>query len=165
MTKGTTKRRYTKQIPLDRFLSKIQWNVFTGCLNWIGAKNDSGYGLFYHERLIRAHRWAYEQVYGPIPKELELDHLCRNRACVNWQHLESVTRSVNMLRSPLNKQHSRIMGLSKRKHNLPEGVYLMRNKYQAVKRHNGQKFHLGTFDSPEAAHNAYVIFIENCNGR
>lgn len=48
--------------------------------------------------MIYAHRLSYELFVGPIPDGYELDHLCRNRGCVNPAHLEAVTHRVNVLR-------------------------------------------------------------------
>lgn len=70
-----------------------------GCFEWGGSRTTEGYGriqISRHER--RAHRVAYELLVGPIPAGLQLDHLCRNRACVNPDHLEPVSSRVNTLR-------------------------------------------------------------------
>lgn len=75
-----------------------------GCWHWLSTLTESGYGLFGESRetggsvLVRAHRYSYEMYVGPIPEGLELDHLCRMRACVNPEHLEVVTQRVNTLR-------------------------------------------------------------------
>ena len=65
------------------------------CWIWLGAKTKGGYG---HTVATTAHRRAYEELVGPIPEGLDLDHLCRVRACVNPAHLEPVTRKVNVNR-------------------------------------------------------------------
>lgn len=49
-------------------------------------------------RQVEAHRPIYKELIGPIPDDLELDHLCRQRACVNPWHMEPVTHRVNALR-------------------------------------------------------------------
>ncbi|MFJ2909383.1 HNH endonuclease signature motif containing protein [Streptomyces sp. NPDC087228] len=70
------------------------------CWTWTAATNNRGYGGFKINGVaIGAHRWSYEQLLGPIPAGLELDHLCRTRACVNPSHTEPVTHRVNTLRS------------------------------------------------------------------
>ena len=69
------------------------------CWIWTGAKNH-GYGqaCIGHGRSVAAHVWVYRKLVGEVPVGLELDHLCRNRACVNPAHLEPVTHRVNCLR-------------------------------------------------------------------
>lgn len=49
----------------------------------------------------QAHRWIYTQRVGPIPEGMQLDHLCRVRACANPAHLEPVTSRQNTMRSPI----------------------------------------------------------------
>lgn len=70
----------------------------TGCWLYTNVFNN-GYGqIQINGRDTLAHRTAYEYFKGPIPEGLELDHLCRTKACVNPDHLEPVTRSENVRR-------------------------------------------------------------------
>lgn len=80
-----------------RFLRKVRPGG--GCLEWVGAKDPTGYGRFKDSgKAHMAHRWSYERWCGPIPDGLVIDHLCRNRACVYVGHLEVVTYGENTKR-------------------------------------------------------------------
>ena len=73
------------------------------CWIWAGRKSTGGYGRLsiYHpggHLEKQAHRHVYELLVGEIPSGLQLDHLCRNRACCNPKHLEPVTPLVNVRR-------------------------------------------------------------------
>lgn len=69
------------------------------CWLWAGEVNSRGYGYLHggHDIYV-AHRAVYEDMVGPIPSGLFLDHLCGNRICVNPAHLEPVTNKVNLMR-------------------------------------------------------------------
>jgi hypothetical protein len=101
----------------DRFWALVDRSAGPGgCWLWLGAKSK-GYGRFRVQRagawkLVRAHRWSYELVHGPIPNEIFPDHLCHtndptcpggetcpHRACVNPAHLEPVDDEENRRRA------------------------------------------------------------------
>lgn len=74
-----------------------------GCWLWLGKRNRQGYGHFVPNAAksrgtVNAHRFAYECLVGPVPKGMQLDHLCRVEACVRPEHLEPVTPSENVRR-------------------------------------------------------------------
>lgn len=69
-----------------------------GCIEWQKAKDKDGYGLFTigsatdnSKKMVRAHRWIYEEVVGPISVGLVIDHICQNKSCANTNHMQVVT--------------------------------------------------------------------------
>lgn len=75
----------------------------TPCWLWQRGLSE-GYGsVRVGNRTTYAHRVYYERHVGPIPEGLDLDHKCRNRHCVNPEHLEPVTRAENIRRGALTK--------------------------------------------------------------
>lgn len=67
------------------------------CWNWLGSKYQNGYGKL-GKAGIMTHRIAYELTRGGVPSDMCLDHLCKNRLCVNPDHLEIVTLVENVMR-------------------------------------------------------------------
>lgn len=95
---------YDERLP-DVFWDKVSPEPMSGCWLWMGnltAKEGLGYGrIRYLGRMTLAHRLVFSVAKGEVPNGLELDHLCRVRGCVNPDHLEAVTKSVNQKRSPI----------------------------------------------------------------
>ena len=75
------------------------------CWIWIGCVKKNGYGMVnvYDHPPDNAHRISYKLFKGDIPKGMQIDHLCRFKACVNPDHLEMVTQKENLLRSNTSK--------------------------------------------------------------
>ena len=110
--------------PLTRFLNRVELNValpgttpgLEGCWFWTGPPNSSGYGvLSVGDRKREVHKWAYEELVGPVPDGLVVDHLCHDpstcangvaclhRRCTNPDHMELVTSSENTRRGRNNR--------------------------------------------------------------
>lgn len=71
----------------------------SGCWEWVGWRSPEGYGKMKAQGKMKfAHRLMYEVERGEIPDGMVIDHLCRNRGCVNPNHLEAVTRGTNAIR-------------------------------------------------------------------
>ena len=90
--------------PVTRFWAKVVRGAPGECWLWNGTLDEDGYGIFFPSgrKRVRAHRFAYELLVGPIPEGLVIDHVrergCAHRNCVNPTHLEPVTDVENVLR-------------------------------------------------------------------
>lgn len=107
--------------PLDRF--NRHWVRDGECWRWTGAKDTGGYGnINVGGKFYKAHRLGYQMLVGPIPKGFELDHLCRNRWCVNPDHMEVITHAENVARSNNPAHVSHRTGICKRGHSLADAI-------------------------------------------
>lgn len=99
----------------------------TDCIVWTGAQNSKGYGCLVIDGVGQlAHRVAWEDVNGPIPDGMTIDHLCRVRCCVNADHMEVVTVAENNRR----KRRARGVGdVCKHGHRLdsPDAIYVRKS--------------------------------------
>jgi len=86
-----------------RFFAKVEMER-SGCWSWRGSQINNYGQLRIDKAPYVAHRVTWLSLVGPIPDGLQVDHLCRNRACCNPEHLEPVTRSVNLRRIPKGTQ-------------------------------------------------------------
>lgn len=110
---------WTMPVRVDKWFTK-HIRPAGECWEWTGSKTGNGYGqVGIAGKLTMAHRAVYEYFIADIPDGLDLDHLCRHRACVNPWHMEPVTRSVNLKRGNI--------GTYKRPDECPQG-----HQYDAV---------------------------------
>lgn len=86
--------------------SRVDMSNPDGCWPWTGSTKKAGYGqLQWQYKQLIAHRVAYEQLVGPIPAGLTIDHLCENEPCCNPYHMEPVTQGENTRRMLAKKTH------------------------------------------------------------
>lgn len=92
------------------------------CHRWHGFIDKAGYGrirLGGRDKPVGyAHRVSYEMAKGPIPEGLHIDHLCRNRWCVNPDHLEVVTSRENMVRGVNSRMRAHLAGTCEKGHDM-----------------------------------------------
>ena len=118
---------------VERLLGNLEENG-EGCLIWGNQTAGDGYRqISYEGSRVYAHRLAYEMFIGPIPDGMELDHLCRNRGCVNPAHLEPVSHRENTLRgSTFAAEHPKADMLPSRPKNRRNREWRARHKENAA---------------------------------
>lgn len=127
--------RWDGKTALDRLFDGVSPEPNSGCWLWTGALSAGSYGsMFFEGRMQKAHRVAWQLLRGPVPEGLDLDHLCRVRICCNPGHLEPVTRSENLRRSPLKKLQNVNQTHCKRGHEFTaDNTMIRRNGWRACR--------------------------------
>lgn len=132
----------------ERFWANVEKS--DGCWEWRGGRDTGGYGVIrFGGRAQKAHRAALMLAGIEIPAGLDVDHICRNRACVNTDHLRIATRKQNI---------ENLTGAHKDNPTGARGVSWNkeRQKYMARVGHHNVRLYLGLFDSIEEANAAVV---------
>lgn len=151
----------TNQTLEQRFWSKVDKSG--DCWLWLGPLTD-GYGMFYKgSRMHGAHRISYEMAHGRIPADMQIDHICRTRACVNPGHLRLATIKQNRenLDGPPSTNKSGVLGVYRHKVN---------KRWIANVKHNQKNIYVGSFLSLEDAATAVAakrleLFTHNVDDR
>lgn len=135
--------------PEQQFADGYVVNPETGCWEWTKDRWASGYGVIRHSyKRIVAHRLAYEMHKGSIPADSEVDHICRNRACVNPVHLRLATRQQNAENLGRNSNNSSgYRGVSWHKAS---------STWRVTVGHSGRQYSGGYFHDVEEANRAAV---------
>lgn len=115
-----------------------------GCWIWRGTTDAHGYGEIGlggdRAPTRKVHRVAYEQLVGPIPEGLTIDHLCRTPSCVNPEHLEPVPLTVNIQRGWAARPH-RLAGICRNGHAMtPENTTDGKNRCRECARERNRAY-------------------------
>lgn len=138
-----------------RFWGKVKIN--NGCWVWTGKKNADGYGRFQinKERML-VHRVSFGLFHGSVPNNMDVDHICNNRECVNPLHLRVCSKSDNAKNRLINKNNK--TGY--------KGVHWHKavGKFASVINANKKVHVLGYFIDKEEAHAAYCKASKELHG-
>lgn len=138
----------------ERFWRKVDKSET--CWNWQGSVDGGGYGIFWPDnaKIAKSHRFSYQEIVGPIPKGLHVDHLCKNRKCVRPEHLQTVTQQENNENTLTRSDNtSGFKGVSYHK---------ATGKWMAYGQYKGKNNYLGVYKTPEeAAQTAKKFRLEN----
>lgn len=131
-----------RQSDINRFESRIRKTK--DCWEWTGGRAGNHYGAIgIGGKTLSAHRVSYFLAYGDIPEGRDVDHKCRNRGCVNPDHLRAVTRKQNLENYNAGKRStSGVRGVT---------WWPDREKWRAHVMHSGVQYYLGTFEDIEEA--------------
>lgn len=127
------------------------------CWAWSAFVNKDGYGRFRIDgKTVNAHCVAYEIVFGEVPDGMVVDHICRNRSCVNPAHLRPASYSQNRVNSKTRSDNkSGFKGVCLKKSSGKWGAQIMTD---------GKMAFLGYFSTPEEAHAAYCEAAKKYHG-
>jgi hypothetical protein len=132
--------------PIERFHSKYIVNEETGCWEWNGTFQSTGYGFFwYGNRNVYAHRYSYETFVSKISKNDVIMHLCDNPKCVNFNHLKSASQSDNMKDMVKKNRQAKgsMVAASKLKDNqILEIKSALLNPYRGIQKHLANKYNV-----------------------
>jgi len=123
---------------LDRLLEKIEKDESSGCWNFMGSLDPSGYGCIKTgdgNRNTKAHRAAFRLLKGEIPEGRVIDHLCKNRRCCNPDHLEAVPFLINVRRG-----EATAVAADMRETHCPRGHLLSDENSEPYKASNGRTY-------------------------
>lgn len=127
--------------PEESFESRTEWRE--GCLIWTGVQDRYGYGkIKIEKKMVKAHRYAWERVHGPIPDGMLIDHTCHTPACVNVEHLRIATHSENSWNRS-GPENGKVGGV--------RNVYRHREKWRVTMMKDGKVHRFGTYSSLEEA--------------